>query len=463
MARSLALALFLVASCGDPASEYVPPPPPDQAAIAALVAPATLADLDAATRRVSTSPRDATAWGALAQAYEVASINAEAEQCYSVAAELQPRDAKPRYRAAICASREGELDRALGRIDEVLELEPSYGPAWRRRGTWLLELGRTDEARTAFEKVQELLPGAPDAPVGLAQVALLDDRVDEALTHARTARERAPEDRYIRLILGDALRRAGQADEAAEHLAAGEGSRPSFLDPWSEAVTRERRKDEDAMERASGLEREGKWFSALRIYEDVESRRPDDTNVLLKKGRALIALERIADAAQHFERAAQRFPGDYDLRVGQADALRRTGAVEDAQRALGVIIERWPDRQEAHLLQGRILEDKNQLNAARRSFQAAAAIAKDDLRGQMFEGQLLLKRERFEAAASVLEPPALDPSLRPSLEYFRITLQALVLGRVKTARVNAVFERSIEVHGEVARKRFTKPTGGQIR
>ena len=129
----------------------------------------------------------------------------------------------------------------------------------------------------------------------------------------------------MRLVLGDALRRSGQADEAAPHLAAGEGSRPTYADPWSEAITRARRRDEDAMQRAGELERKGRWAEALRVYEDVEIRRPDDTNVLLKKGLALSALERTADALRHFEEATRRFPGDYDLLVGQANALRRAG------------------------------------------------------------------------------------------------------------------------------------------
>ena len=450
---------LLAAACSDPPPTFEPPAPPDHQAIASLVDAVTYADLEAATARVAASPRDAAAWNALGGAYEVAAIHEEAERCYASAGGLEPTNARHLYRAAICSALLGEIDRALEQVARVIELEEGYGPAWRRRGVWMLELGDTAGARAAFERAGELLPGRPDALVGLAQVALLDDDLEAALRHAEAAHALVPADRYVRLVLGDALRRSGQADEAAPHLAAGEGSRPTYADPWSEAITRARRRDEDAMQRAGELERKGRWAEALRVYEDVEIRRPDDTNVLLKKGLALSALDRTADALRHFEEATQRFPGDYDLLVGQANALRRAGANEEALRLVTSLTERWPERADAFLIQGRAMDDAGDLRGARTAYRAAARLAPEDLRGPLFEGQMLLRRRRHAEAAEVLTPAALDSNRRPTLVYFQLTLQALVASRAPSNQVGRVYERAVEVHGDAAKERFTRNQG----
>lgn len=464
MARLLGLlGALLAAACSDPTPAFEPPAPPDHEAIASLVDAGTYADLEAATARVTASPRDAAAWSALGGAYEIAAIHEEAERCYSSAGGLEPANARHPYRAAICSALLGEIDRALEQVARVIELEGDYGPAWRRRGVWLLELGDTAGARAAFERAGELLDGRPDASVGLAQVALLDDDLEAALRHAEAAHALVPTDRYVRLVLGDALRRSGRADDAAPHLAAGEGSRPTYADPWSEAITRARRRDEDAMQRAGELERKGRWAEALRVYEDVETRRPDDTNVLLKKGLALTALDRPADAVRHFEEATRRFPGDYDLLVGQADALRRAGAGDESLRLVTSLTERWPERAEAFLIQGRTLDAAGDVRGARAAYRAAARLAPEDLRGSLFEGQMLLKRQRPAEAATVLTPAALDPQRRPTLVYFQLTLQALVASRAPSNQVGRVYERAVEVHGDAAKERFTRSQGGTRR
>ncbi|MEE2941297.1 MAG: tetratricopeptide repeat protein [Planctomycetota bacterium] len=457
------LGALLAAACSDPTPAFEPPPPPDHQAIADLVDAGTYADLEAATARVVASPRDAATWSALGGAYEVAAIHEEAERCYASAGELEPTSARHFYRAAICSALVGEIDRALEQVARVIELEEGYGPAWRRRGVWMLELGDTTGARAAFERAGELLPGRPDALVGLAQVALLDDDLEAALRHAEAAYALVPTDRYVRLVLGDALRRSGRAEDAAPHLAAGEGSRPTYADPWSEAITRARRRDEDAMQRAGELERKGRWAEALRVYEDVETRRPDDTNVLLKKGLALTALDRLAEAVRHFDEATRRFPGDYDILVGQADALRRAGASDEALRLVTNLTERWPGRAEAFLSRGRVLDDADDVRGARAAYREAARIAPEDLRGPLFEGQMLLRRQRPAEAAAALTPAALDPQRRPTLVYDQLTLQALVKSRAPSNQVGRVYGRAVEVHGDAAKERFTRGQGGAPR
>lgn len=452
-----ALALLSIAACGgSPAEISTPKPPPPAAAVKDLVDGATFKDIDSATRSVEASLRSASAWTTLGETYEIAAMRAEAEAAYLSAFQLAPDEPKHAYRAAIVAEAQGETERALASLETVLGLDPNYGPAWRRKGAWLLDLGRSAEAREAFEVAAKKLAGRPDAFIGLARTALLDDDIEGALGHARTAFRLAKEDPYVQLILGEALRRAGLDGEAAPHLSAGQGSSPSYTDPWSESIARRKNRDADLMVQAKKYEAERNYTGALAAYEEVLSRRPDDTGALLRRGTALLALGRIDDSVRHFDKAVQRFPGDYDLLVGQVTALRRMGSREDAFARAETIVERWPDRPTAFLVRGEILNDLGRVGDARKSYRRAAAIAPKDLRPQMFEARMLLRRKRAEEAAAILTAAIARTDVVPSMIFFQTTLQAQLLAGSPPEELDRTYLRAVELHGDEAKKTLKK-------
>ncbi|MEM8713302.1 MAG: tetratricopeptide repeat protein, partial [Planctomycetota bacterium] len=147
LAFLLAVILGLLTGCG---SEATPSPelpsPPDPKAVAGGLDEALIDTLDELTSKVQSDPSQHDAWEALGAAYEASRVFAGAHVAFGAAASLRPDEPRLWYRAAITAGRFGEVELALERLAKVLELAPDYGPAWRRKGTWLLDLGRADEA-----------------------------------------------------------------------------------------------------------------------------------------------------------------------------------------------------------------------------------------------------------------------------------------------------------------------------
>ncbi len=442
------LSLASLPACGPSAPALPPPPAPAQ--LAGGLEPATLSKLNAATDKVNANVADAGGWAALGRAYEEAQVHEGASTAFSSAAELRPTDAKLWYRAAIAAGRLGELDLALTRLARVHELEPSYGPAWRRRGTWLLDLARAPEARDAFERAGALLPSTPDAPIGLARAALAEDEVTAALTHARTAYERAPSDPYVRLILGNCLRRAGEAEEALPHLEAGQGARPRYVDPWSEGASGARRKDDEMSERASQLAKEKRWPEAVEVLKELAAARPEDGGVSVRLGVALISADRPADALAHYEKAIVQFPGNYNIATAHAAALRAAGRTAKSLSAIQTIINRWPERAAAYLQRGSTLAAMGDVPAARQSFQRASALNPSDLRGPLFEGQLLAKVGRYPEAAGVLRAGLELPGASPPLVYFKMLLSAQAAARMGPDVIQETLDRARVYHGDEA-------------
>jgi len=60
-------------------------------------------------------------------------------------------------------------------------------------GTCLTELGRLDEAANAFARLQTLVPGSVEASNGLAAVALIGGRPDEARRRYRASLDLDPD------------------------------------------------------------------------------------------------------------------------------------------------------------------------------------------------------------------------------------------------------------------------------
>ena len=426
------------------------PSAPDTSNLAELVDDDTRSRILAAESARASDTSSSSAWAKLGRSYEAASLESQAETCYLAASLLEPGEPRHHWRAAISAERQGEHDRAFEHLDRVLALAPDYGPAWRRAALWRLESGDINGARKAVARAEPLLGLVPDAFVVKARIALLADDLDGALEAAREAHRRAPKDPYVRLILGEALRRKGEVHEASPHLTAGRGSTPSFVDPWSESASRERSRDTLLVEEGRRLESEGRLDEALQRYDEVLLRRPDDSNVLHRKGVTLLAANRGVEALVHLNEAHHLLPGDFDIAVARIGALSAAGEKAEARRSAEELISQFPRRPSPYLALGQLLGDDGEIDAARAQFAQAARLVPGDVRPPMLEGRLLIQANRFQEAVDVLSQGLNIEGVRPPIPYFSLLLGAQARAGETEPTIRATYERAREIHGEAA-------------
>lgn len=420
------------------------------AVVAGRLDSATLEQLNKLTAAVQSAPEDAEAWAELGAAYEASRVPQGAAPAFAAAAALRPTDPKLWYRAAIMSQRHGDFELAVERLDQALKLAPDYGPAWRRRGTWLLELGRADEAGAAFQQAERLLPGRADALLGLAQVALANDDVQAGVQFARSALERAPGDAYARNILGSALRRAGLMDEAKPHLIAGQNSTPVYADPWSENAQRSKRREEDEIARVESLIDGKRWDEAIVLLRGLQAEDPTNSKFALRLGVTLMSARRFEEAVQHYRAAVVAFPASYDLQAASAAALNMTGRVAEALKVVDQAIARWPDRASAYLQRGAALERMADVEAARTAFQRASQLNPSDLRGSLFEGRMLAKLGRMQEAAQVFESGLEQPGANPPMVYYKNLIVALTAVGAERAHLERIVASARALHGAAA-------------
>jgi tetratricopeptide (TPR) repeat protein len=88
---------------------------------------------------------------------------------------------------AVAAALESDWQRAGDLNKQILEVSPDDSEARNRYGRALLELGKLDEARAAYQEVQKAFPHDPIAIRQLARIALLvDDKKKTMPTKSKT-------------------------------------------------------------------------------------------------------------------------------------------------------------------------------------------------------------------------------------------------------------------------------------
>lgn len=122
----------------------------------------------------------------------------------------------------------GHYDRAAASLQELIAA-PQYADragVHRMLGECLLVLGRPQEAYGAWCRATELDPGVPGSWQGLARAALSQGDFYRAISAAREAVALAPQDIETAMVLGYALLRNGQADQALTVLGAVSAAHP---------------------------------------------------------------------------------------------------------------------------------------------------------------------------------------------------------------------------------------------
>jgi tetratricopeptide (TPR) repeat protein len=142
--------------------------------------------------------------------------------------------------SGVCLAFLGQPEAALEQFDQALDLNNAYVEAHLNRALTLNELGRFDEARSAFERAweEECSDGGPfsaavsarlaNAHTGLADLYVEAGAPEQAVDQYRVAIALRPRFVDVRNKLAHALMQLGNLDEAEVELQAALEEHPQF-------------------------------------------------------------------------------------------------------------------------------------------------------------------------------------------------------------------------------------------
>jgi predicted Zn finger-like uncharacterized protein len=230
---------------------------------------------------------------------------------------------------------------ARGILEELLAQEAEDADA-------MLYLGKVSEAagdRTAAEQYYRdairVRGDRFDGYLALAQLFFGSGREDDADEVLRQARERVAESAEMRRMLGDMeLTRSSLSAAETEYRRALDLDPDDLAARFSLGVT---------------LRRSGKLEEAGQIFEQVARR--DDTwpGLALERGLLYEAEGESDRAVASYERALAERPNDIDLQLRLGAALVSANRIDEAEEKLAQVMRERPDSAEAEHFMGRVL------------------------------------------------------------------------------------------------------------
>ena len=413
LAAMTCLAIVLVA-CAETTS-----PVADEPVVAGVDSPdRDLADhLEAIIRAVRATPGSALMRGRLGMAYDVNGFQSEALATYAQAETLDPGDFRWPYFSAHLQAANDEHAHALETLARALAVDADYAPAWLWQGTWLLELGRTAEAMTAFDRALDL--GARDAAtLGRAMVMVAQGDYAEAIELLEPLAQLSGSPQIHR-TLGEALRGQGRTEEARVAMTRGRNAGPvSWGDPRRGQPSAHIR-GHASYQLAQSLSSSGRITEALAILERLQGYHPE-----ANCGRA-----------EDFFLAC-------NLMNSSSIAHDRDG---DPERALatvqrGLVLN--PDFAPFHLTIANLYRQQRNLDLALDHVDRALEL--NPARGYAHEqrGRLLFGLERYAEAKAAFESALnLDPARRTTLFYLGLAEVELGIWMLAVER----FQRAVEL------------------
>ena len=267
----------------------------------------------------------------------------------------------------------GDLAEAEEALRAVLAAEPQLVLAWQQLGDLLERRGRPGQALRAYRQAFEESAGdASSAGLKVAELLLLEGRVEEAREHALAVVDRSP---MANDVLAQAALREDDVEAAGEYLERAVAARGFRVRPL--------------ITRTVWLNRQDRYEEALALSDEVLAEFGDrgDREILghlyLYRGAALAALGRDEEAESAYREAMGLRPdllGAYSSlaflqaltgrggEVGRtlqemvtvnpnpaayAEAVRALRAMNDRRSAdglLGEALRRWPEAEELRLL-----------------------------------------------------------------------------------------------------------------
>lgn len=303
----------------------------------------------------------------------------EAIDAYRRALHLGVDKAEAHFNLAYLELQKGNQQAAVTGYREVLRLDPHYPGALLNLAVSLYETGLYEEARDILSDLAAREPGSASVRHYFGLTLLKRGEAELALPELRMAVDLQRDNPESHYALGQALRRLGRAEEAAEAMhAAGrlragstEQTREQFLEGQAQQLAQAgdldaaadklrdalavNGNDRIALNLGMLLVRKGDFDKAIDVLGELSRANPDLPLPHYHLGLAFARTRDLAQARKSFETAVRLRPSFPEALFNLGLACAMQGATEEAETHLRASISQQPDHAASRYYLGLVL------------------------------------------------------------------------------------------------------------
>jgi Flp pilus assembly protein TadD len=364
-------------------------------------------------RAVARRPMEAAFHAALGNALARAGRAGDALASFQAALALQPNLIELQLNVGHALRALARHDAALAAYAQLLARQPAHAAARLGRALSLAALARRDEALAELAQARAAAPAALDYELEEGALCLALGEAEAAARRYAALLQRPGADARLRLNLAAALVQAGDVQAALAQLRELEHAAPRDAASVVALADLYARCDEHG--------------AALRLLEPLLA--ADDLPEWRERvARALLELERHADAAEHLRKLIAVRPADPGTRANLGLALLGLDRVDEAFAELSEALRLAPQHWQALHGLGLALLKRGEIDAAIEALERARAIKADEPDLVSNLGYAYALARQFERGEPLLrEAVALAPAHRRA--HRNLGLYHLVRGR----------------------------------
>jgi tetratricopeptide (TPR) repeat protein len=345
----------------------------------------------------------AAAYGFLGRLYHAYELSDPALDCYENAHTLAPGEVQWVDLRADVHRQSAQPEAALEQYGTAIEIGGTSLVRLVRIGEALLQTGRLDEARDAYDQALALAPASPAALAGRGRVAVAMGDNAAAVTLLEAALSAISGASSLHYQLALAYRGLGRTEEARRHMArrgsVGIGVPDPLLDGLQDLVLGER----VHILRGRRAFLAGAYADAAREFQQAVDAAPDSVRARVNLGSALGEMGDRAGAIERFREALRLEPRSRAASFNLGALLQDDGQCVAAAPLFEAALEANPGDAEAHLRLAQCLSALGRRDEAISHFIAARdhePTAEDAMLGH---ARILVARGDFPGSLEVLE------------------------------------------------------------
>ncbi|MHC5184279.1 MAG: tetratricopeptide repeat protein [Planctomycetota bacterium] len=248
--------------------------------------------------------------GKLGEVYQANDYYKRALKCYTIASELDPKNAKWPHHSAFLCQLMGNNEAAVRFFERTVDLSPDYLPAVLKLADINYKSGRAEKAQKGYQACLQISANDRYALLGLARIAVDESRWEDARDILEKALKRHPDFGAINQLLATVYGHLGRMADKQRLISRSYMRFEEAPDPWTTELQLQCFDVDKLISMANKAKQLADYERAEEIYKHAIKLDPDHVNGYVETANLYLDLKRFNDANVYLQKAIKLDPSN---------------------------------------------------------------------------------------------------------------------------------------------------------